>query len=183
MTRALALLRIAAAVVVGLVLVNAFVARPYEIPSDSMQPTLEPGQSVLTNRLAYRFSEPRRGDIVVFHPPAGARACGVPRPPRAPCPRPRREHADVTFIKRVVAVPGDQVAVRAGRPVVNGRAAPETFATLPCRPPSLCDLPDAIVVPENHVFVMGDSRGASIDSRYWGPVPRAWVVGEAVLAY
>jgi signal peptidase I len=176
-------LRIAVGVAVGLALVNAFVARPYTVPSDSMRPTLEPGDGVLVSRLAYRLSAPRRGDVVVLHPPAGARDCGVAREPLQACPRPRGRRERRTFIKRVVALPGDRLAVRGGRPVVNGRAAREPMVTLPCRPPSRCELPDAIVIPPGHVFVMGDNRGASVDSRHWGPVPRAWIVGEAVLAY
>jgi signal peptidase I len=179
----LELAQIAAAVAVGIVLVEALVARPYSIPSDSMQPTLDPGAHVLVSRLAYRFGEPRRGDIVVFHPPARARVCGVERRPQTPCPHPARERSDATFIKRVVAVGGDRLAVRDGLPIVNGRPADEPFATLPCRPPGLCDLPQEIVIEPDHYFVMGDSRGASIDSRYWGPIPRAWLIGEALLRY
>jgi signal peptidase I len=174
-------------VAAGLLLVGALIARPYGIPSDSMAPTLKPGEHLLVSRLAYRFADPAPGDIVVFHPPAGAagggRTCGVTRPGGQACPQPTRERADETFVKRVIAGPGQRVTVRRGRPVVDGRPVAEPFTTRACRPPSLCDLPREIVVPPGHYFVMGDSRGGSIDSRYWGPVPREWVIGEAVLKY
>ena len=178
---------IALGVLAGLAITQALVVRPYDIPSDSMRPTLAEGDHVLVNRLAFRLGSPAAGDIVVFHPPAGAigggRRCGAPRRPDEPCALPTRERAGETFVKRVVALPGDRIAVRDGRAVVNGRRRAEASATEPCRPPSLCDLPRAVVVPEGHYFVMGDNRGASVDSRYWGPVPRDWLIGEALLRY
>ena len=184
---AIELLLIGAGVIAGLVVAQALVVRPYEIPSDSMEPTLGAGEHVIVSRIAYRLGDPAPGDIVVFHPPAGAAGggarCGVERPRGQACPRPTAERADTTFVKRVVAGPGDRIAIRRGRPVVNGRPVREPFATRPCRPPSLCDLPREIVVPPDHYFMMGDSRGGSIDSRYWGPVPREWLIGEAVLKY
>ena len=103
------------AVALGLALgIQALLVKPYRIPSESMVPTLEVGQRVLVNRIGKRFSEPSVGDVVVFHPPAGSESdtCGNPElDDDQPCNRPTSERADVNFIKRVVAGPGDTIAV------------------------------------------------------------------------
>ena len=103
------------AVALGLALgIQAFLVKPYRIPSESMVPTLQIGQRVLVNRIGARFSTPEVGDVVVFHPPAGAEqdnTCGSGPPPAGkPCDKPTPTRADVNFIKRVVAGPGDRIA-------------------------------------------------------------------------
>lgn len=176
------------AVALGLALgIQAFLVKPYRIPSESMVPTLEIGQRVLVNRIGMRFGEPEVGDVAVFHPPRGAEElgeqCGAGRPREGqPCAEPTRERADVNFIKRVVAGPGDEVAVRNGRVFLNGRRQREPYIT-PCGGGPGCDLPVPITVPEGHYFMMGDNRGASDDSRFWGPVPEDWIVGPAFATY
>jgi signal peptidase I len=176
------------AVALGLALgIQAFLVKPYRIPSESMVPTLEVGQRVLVNRIGMRFGDPEVGEVVVFHPPRGAEElgeqCGGGRPPEgAPCAEPTQEPADVNFIKRVVAGPGDEIAVRNGHVILNGERQREPFAA-PCGGGGGCDLPDPITVPEDHYFVMGDNRGASDDSRFWGPVPREWIIGPAFATY
>lgn len=172
---------------VGLaLLIQALAIKPYQIPSGSMEPTLAIDQRVLVNRIKYRFVDPDVGDIVVFHPPKGAdngRQCGVEREPRQPCPEPTPQSSDLNFIKRIVAGPGDTVAVVAGQPVVNGVEAEEDFIT-PCRGSGGgCDLPEGIEVPPDHYFMMGDNRGASDDSRFWGPVSRDEIIGQAFVTY
>jgi len=170
--------------------VQAYAVKPYRIPSRSMEPTLTVGDRVLVNRAAHRLgAEPKIGDIVVFHPPAGAdaepAACGSERTGEstpAPCERPTAEPSEQTFIKRVVALGGDTVALRDGHVVRNGRRAAEPFAAH-CGHGGDCDYPRAITVPRGHVFLLGDNRAGSLDSRYWGPVPVAWVIGEAVAEY
>ena len=102
------------------------------------------------------------------------RARGRRRRARA---RPRRRPTQ-TFIKRVVAVGGDTIAVRDGHAIRNGRRAAEPFAA-PCGGGDGCDFPRAITVPDGSVFLLGDNRGGSLDSRFWGPVPVSWVIGEA----
>ena len=99
---------------VGLALViQAFVVKPYVIPSGSMKPTLETGQRVLVQRIGYHFSDPQIGDIVVFHPPEGAESerCGTEPPPGEVCTDTVDEHQDENFIKRVVATPGDTLKI------------------------------------------------------------------------
>src|SRR4029450_11547893 len=107
------------AVALGLALgIQAFLVKPYRIPSPSMVPTLVEGQRILVNRIGNRFSDPEIGDIVVFHPPAGAeeRAGGGSGPPPEgqPCDTRTEQRADVNFVKRVVAGPGDRIAIEDG---------------------------------------------------------------------
>jgi signal peptidase I len=174
-------------VALGLALgIQAFLVKPYRIPSESMVPTLEVGQRVLVNRIGARFSDPKVGDVVVFHPPAGAEQSnecgGGPPPPSQACATPTDERADVNFIKRVVAGPGDRIAIRDGHVVLNGKRQKETFVE-PCGGGEACDLPREITIPADHYFMMGDNRGSSDDSRFWGPVPRKWIIGEAFATY
>ncbi len=181
------------AVALGLAFaIQAWVVKPYKIPSGSMEPTLTVGQRVLVNRFIYNFHEPRVGDIVVFHPPAGAESsdeCGVtiggrqPIEVGRPCPRPTPEQSGETFIKRVVAVGGDTVSVKNGHPVINGVEKTDEPYINPCGNVQECNLPKPIKVPQGYFFMMGDNRGESDDSRYWGPVPKAWIVGEAFATY
>lgn len=167
--------------------IQAFIVKPYAIPSESMVPTLQVGQRVLVNRISFGLgADPKVGDVVVFHPPAGAegtgRQCGVQRKPGQACPRPTEERADTNFIKRVVAGPGDRLRIEDGHPVVNGKVTQEDFIR-PCRGADICNLPEEITIPPGHYFMMGDNRGASDDSRYWGPVPRDWIIGKAFFTY
>jgi signal peptidase I len=175
------------ALALGLALaIQAWLIKPYQIPSESMEPTLDVGQRVLVNRFLYHFSDPGIGDIVVFHPPAGAdngTECGVPHSPRQSCPRPTVAESSQNFIKRIVAGPGDTLSVRDGHPVVNGIEKTDEPYTIPCGDAAACNLPKPIVVPPDSYFMMGDNRGASDDSRFWGPVPRKWIIGKAFATY
>jgi signal peptidase I len=151
-----------------------------------MEPTLDVGQRVLVNRFLYHFTDPSIGDIVVFHPPAGADSgteCGAPHSPEQPCPRPTKAESSQNFIKRIVAGPGDTVSIRDGHPVVNGVEKTDEPYINPCGGGSACNLPKPITVPPGDYFMMGDNRGASDDSRFWGPVPRSWIIGEAFATY
>jgi signal peptidase I len=175
------------AVALGLALgIQAFLVKPYRIPSESMVPTLEIGQRVLVNRIGARFGDPDVGDIVVFHPPAGAEqdnTCGSGPPPEGQvCDQPTPDKADVNFIKRVVAGPGDRIAIDDGHVILNGKRQQESFMR-PCGGGSDCDFPREVTVPADHYFMMGDNRGASDDSRFWGPVPRDWIIGGAFATY
>jgi len=175
------------AVALGLALgIQAFLVKPYKIPSESMVPTLQIGQRVLVNRIGARFSDPDVGDVVVFHPPAGAEQddmCGEEPPMGQVCLKPTRRRADVNFIKRVVAGPGDRLQVINGRVILNGKRQKEPFIR-PCEGGAgECDFPREVTIPAGHYFMMGDNRGSSDDSRYWGPVPRKWIVGPAFGTY
>ncbi len=179
---------VVAAIAIAL-LVQAFLVKPYRIPSGSMEPTLDIGQRVLVNRVEGRFGHPSIGDIVVFKPPAGAdqqpARCGAPGQgdgTRTACSRPTAEKSDQTFIKRVVGLGGDRLNIRDGRVVRNGTLQRESY-TAPCQGGPGCTFARTITVPKDHVFLMGDNRGASDDSRFWGPVPESWIIGEAFATY
>ncbi len=173
-------------VAIGLALgIQAFLVKPFRIPSESMVPTLAVGQRVLVDRVSPHFSEPGRGDIVVFNPPTGAEegSCGdLGNPADRPCPEPTSTRSETNFIKRVVAGPGDRVKVIDGQAIVNGRPQKEPFVR-PDGDCPICDLPVEITIPPGHFFMMGDNRGASADSREWGPVPEDWVIGRAFFTY
>ncbi len=166
--------------------IQAWLIKPYQIPSESMEPTLDVGQRVLVNRFLYHFTDPGIGDIVVFHPPTGAdkgTECGVPHSPRQACPRPTVTESSQNFIKRIVAGPGDTLSIRNGHPVVNGVVKTDEPYTMPCGSSGACNLPKPITIPPDYYFMMGDNRGASDDSRFWGPVPRKWIIGKAFATY
>ncbi len=173
------------AVALGLALgIQAFLVKPFRIPSESMVPTLEISQRVLVDRLSMRFSDPDRGDIVVFKPPKGAddNVCGVEHPDNQACPRPTAQRSDTNFIKRIVAVPGDRLSVIDGRVYIDGKRQNEPFirADASC---AICNLPRPITIPPGYFFMMGDNRGESADSREWGPVPKKWIIGNAFFTY
>jgi signal peptidase I len=175
------------AIAVGLaLLIQAFIVKPYRIPSGSMEPTLAIGQRVLANRL---IDHPSVGDIVVFHPPAGAdplnARCGDPSEgtghPQA-CDEPTAAESSQTFIKRVVAGPGDTITITDGHVTRNGVAEKDSYINQ-CGTGSQCTFPKPIKVPPGDYFMMGDNRGFSDDSRFWGPVPDKWVIGVAFFTY
>lgn len=173
------------AVALGLALViQAVLVKPFRIPSESMEPTLNVNQRVLVDRVSFRFSSPSRGDIVVFKPPTGAdsNVCGVRRLAEQVCARSTPEHSDTNFIKRVVAVPGDRIQVIESRVYIDGRRQDEPYIH-PDPSCGICNLPQPVTVPAGHFFMMGDNRGASADSREWGPVPEDWIVGNAFFTY
>ncbi len=172
--------------------IQAFAIKPYRIPSGSMLPTLKIGQRILVDRASHRLgADPKIGDITVFTPPKGAEtgACGDPGEgpfydggpaTRRSCAKPTPQQASTTFVKRVVGLPGDTIAVVNGHVVRNGKLAKEPFA-------SSCGGGDCnlapIKVPVGDYFLMGDNRGNSDDSRFWGPVPRSWIIGKAIATY
>jgi signal peptidase I len=153
-----------------------------------MEPTLDVGQRVLVNRFLYHFDDPAIGDVVVFHPPAGADGgeedeCGVRPKTGEACPQPTEGRSDQNFIKRIVAGPGDTLSIKEGHPVVNGVEQKDEPFINPCGSGGPCNLPRTITIPADHYFMLGDNRGASQDSRFWGPVPRDWIIGEAFATY
>jgi len=192
------------ALALGLALaIQAWIVKPYQIPSESMEPTLDVGQRVLVNRFLYHFTDPGIGDIVVFHPPAGADEegiggeCGAPPGAGEPCSTPTEAESSENFIKRLVAGPGDRVRIIHGQAIVNGAVseAANGAARHNCgeplppsawkdvRPDGECNFPKAITIPPGHYFMMGDNRAFSKDSRFWGPVPRKWIIGKAFATY
>jgi signal peptidase I len=157
---------------------QAWAIKPYKIPSGSMEPTFNIGQRVLANRFIYDFEDPSVGDIIVFHPPGSGIddiPCGVEHSSSQPCPQSIEEESGETFTKRIVAGPGDKLSIHNGHPVVNGVENKDEPYTYPC---PTCNLPKPITIPPNEYFLMGDNRGGSYDSRFWGPIPRDWIIGK-----
>ena len=157
--------------------VRTFVAQAYYIPSASMTPQLEVNDRVVVSKLAYDLHDPRRGDIVVFDAPPG-----LPAPPdhaSAPIRFIRRLFQPSTqeYIKRIVALPGERVEARQGRILVNGKRLVEPY--LP--PGTVTQDFTPRVVPHGRLWVMGDNRSNSEDSRVFGPIRRSSVVGRAVV--
>ncbi|HUW01045.1 MAG TPA: signal peptidase I [Acidimicrobiales bacterium] len=152
------------AVIVGALaialLIQAFLFQAYLIPSGSMQPTLDIGDRVLVNKLSYRSSEPSRGDIIVFKRPPG---------------QPESEIKDL--IKRVVGLPGETLEAVDGQVLVDGEPIDESY--LPDRTQTT-NLPQT-TVPDHTVFVMGDNRTESFDSRFFGPIDTDLIEGRAIL--
>jgi signal peptidase I len=144
--------------------VRPVVAAPFYVGSRSMVPTLKVWDRVLIDKLAYDLEEPQRGDIVLFESPDGDKD---------------------PLIKRVVALPGDSVELRKGELLVNGERVEESYLhRRPCVHgiPRTCSFgPET--VPKNHVFVMGDNRANSFDSRFFGPVPEKNLIGEALFRF
>jgi signal peptidase I len=166
-------------------LIQAFLIKPYRIPSESMVPTLKVGQRVLVNRIGNRFGSPSIGDVVVFHPPQGSdtNTCGdLRKKPDQACDLPTPKAAKVNFIKRVVAGPGDTLYIKGGHAYVNGKRQKDDF-TQPCEGGTGCDFTTPIKIPAGYWFMMGDNRGESDDSRFWGPVKRSWIIGGAFATY
>jgi signal peptidase I len=182
-------LTVAAALVLAL-LVEAFVVKPYRIPSGSMEPTLKIDQRILVNRLGADFGSPKIGDIVVFHPPADYATCADARqgaaaegaPAAQACDLAQHAESSVTFVKRVVGLPGDRLRIVNGHVIRNGQREPDGY-TIPCGSSSVCNFRGTIVVPRNDFYMMGDNRPDSDDSRFWGPVPKAWIIGQAFFTY
>jgi signal peptidase I len=157
----------------------------YRVPSGAMLPTLKVGQLVTVDNAVMRARPPRLGEIVVASPPSGMSAnpprCGAPGEGvghRRMCAVPTASPLAEMLIKRVVGLPGDRLSLRNGHIVRNGSPEPDGYIT-PCRPAGLpeCNFPQSVVVPAGEYFVLGDNRGASDDSRFWGPIKRGWITG------
>ncbi|MDX6521786.1 MAG: signal peptidase [Gaiellales bacterium] len=152
---------------------NWFV-KPYRIPSASMEPTLRSGDRVLVSRFIYRFHDPRRGDVIVFHPP-GTGDTAV---------RGAKTEASVYYIKRIIGLPGETVEGMKGH--VEICSAPQVGCHVLKEPylaqGTMTDFAP-VRVPQGQYFMMGDNRAVSDDSRYWGTLPRANIIGEAFATY
>jgi signal peptidase I len=179
-----AILGLAILAVVGYVLAaNVFKSdtKTYTVPSEAMEPTYSPGDKISVNENAYSDSSPTVGDVVIFHPPRGADVgteCGIPVRFEELCPKPTGGQSNQVFLKRIVAGPRDTVSIRKGHPVVNGNLETDEPYAAPCGNSSICNMKPTITVPQGDYFMLGDNRGASDDSRFWGPVPQAWVIGK-----
>ena len=163
-------------------LVKTFVAQAFFIPSESMVHTLEVGDRVLVSRMSYRLHEPHRGDIVVFTSPFQTEGPGDN--PALPTRIIHtflesvglRQPSTEDFIKRVIALPGETVEGTNGKIFINGRQLVEPYLA----EDPVGDFP-AKSIPKDHVWVMGDNRNRSSDSRVFGPISESKIVGRSIL--
>jgi signal peptidase I len=156
--------------------------KQYKVTSGSMEPTLRVGERVA----AAATSSPQVGDIVVFHPPTGARpkdpVCGSVAQGTGStqaCDLPVAQESRAVFVKRVVAGPGDLISIVDGHVVLNGAPQSEPYIES-CATGAACSFPKPVRVPAGEYYVLGDNRGVSDDSRFWGPVPSGWILGTVV---
>ena len=165
-------------------LLKTLVAQAFYIPSESMTPQLEVNDRVLVSKLAYRLHPPHRGDIVVFDCPQSS--CPEEEESGSVVVRVLRAVAEGVgviqpsteeFIKRVIGLPGETLEARGGQVYVNGRRLIEPYLPAGTRTASL----PLTRVPAGRLFVMGDNRDNSSDSRVFGPIPRSTVVGRTIL--
>jgi signal peptidase I len=145
------------AVVIAL-LIHVFLAQATRVYGQSMQPNLHTNERLVVEKLSYHFHGPRRGDVVVLHDPT--------------------DGSSELLIKRVIGLPGERVTIADGRVFIDGVALEEPYLNQPTDSSGRSWL-----VPPLHVFVMGDNRGASRDSRVFGPVPLEKIVGRALVRY
>lgn len=146
-------------------LIRTFIIAPFKIPSGSMRPTLIERDRILVSKFIYRFQEPQRGDIVVFR---------YPENPKRP------------FIKRLVGLGGDRVEIRDGRLYVNGEVLDGTgiFAGNHYENQGPYGQAGQVIqVPADQLFVLGDNSASSHDSRFWGFVPRNYLIGKALCIF
>jgi signal peptidase I len=150
---------IAAALLLAL-LIKAFLFQAFYIPSESMVPTLNKNDRVLVNKLSYKFHDVHRGDIVVFEAPPG-------------------EEDDIKdLVKRVIGLPGDQIAFKDGVVYLNGSPLDESYLPEGTITSQTCNVAAQVTVPANSYWVMGDNRQASKDSRCFGAIPKGDIVGR-----
>jgi len=183
--------------------VKSLVAQAFYIPSVSMVPTLKVHDRVVVSRVAYRMHPPHRGDIVVFDEPPAAQAAipirkvhvswpVLPLEDRILAKKPiERGHVVVfkfpedptrDFIKRVIGLPGETVDIHGGHVYIDGQLLVEPYlppGTVTVGAPGAVKLP--ITVPPDQVWLMGDNRSQSFDSRYWGTVKRSHLIGRAIV--
>lgn len=151
----------------GLSLVFAFgirtlVAEPRYVASGSMLPTLEVNDRLMVDKLSYHWSNPERGDIVVFSPTEEL----------------KRRNLKDTFIKRLIGLPGEKVEIKGGRVYINDKLLREKYIA-----EKLVYQWGPVTVPSQSYLVMGDNRDNSYDGRYWGFVPRDNIIGKAVVRF
>jgi len=175
-------LTLAVAVAIALA-AQAYVIKPYRVPTESMVPTLEPGDRVLADRLTLRFRDPHRDEIVVFHPPSCPEVISKNGVCDTPLLSKRNGTSDQTFIKRVIGLPGDTLYSKNGRVWIK----PQNGTAFQLKEPYLhgqeTNIPGRVTVPKAYYFMLGDNRTNSEDSRVWGPEARKDIIGIARMRY
>ncbi len=155
------------------VLLRTFVVATYSIPSGSMEPTLQIGDRIVVDKLSYHLHGVDRGNIIVFSTPTNEKCAGPPV-------------ADL--VKRVIGLPGETISLAGGRVYIDGHVLPEPWLpaatrteTFPGPSAQPYSLHHPYLIPGGDVYVMGDNRNFSCDSRYWGPIKETTIVGKVDL--
>lgn len=146
------------------VVIYLFIVQPHEVKGSSMEPNFHNNEYILTDKISYRFDEPKRGDVIIFKAPV---------------------NPDVDYIKRIIALPSEKVKVHNGEVYVNNERLNELYLEnpTPLFPNSMLKDNAEIMVPDGFYFVMGDNRPHSSDSREFGPIDKKLIIGKAVFRY
>lgn len=146
------------------IVIYLFILTPNQVKGASMEPTFHSGDYILTSRITYKFRNPQRGDVIVFRSP---------------------KNPDIEYIKRIIGLPGDKILIENGEVYVNGIKLEETYISAKTNlwEGGYVQEGVSITVPENHVFVMGDNRPRSSDSREFGPIPIESIIGQVFYRY
>lgn len=146
------------------VVVYLFLVQPHEVKGNSMEPNFHNNEYILTDKISYRFSDPKRGDVVIFKSP---------------------KNPDVDYIKRIIGIPGEKVKIQSGFVYINDKKINEVYLreNTVLYPGSSMQEGADIIIPENYYFVMGDNRSHSSDSREFGPISQANIIGRAFMRY
>jgi signal peptidase I len=147
-----------------------------------MEPTLKLGDTVLVDTKAYADTSPAIGDVVAFHPPRDAvnEVCGRTMAVGTMCNRPEATEGREEYVKRIVAGPRDLVAMVNGDVIRNGQGQRVGTIQRCTTSDSNCSFPKPSKIPPGMWFMLGDNRGQSNDSRYWGPIPTSWIIGKVI---
>ncbi len=140
-------------------LIRFYLIQPFVVDGSSMEPTFYNGDYLLVNKLSYRLHSPKRGDVIIFHPPNSPR---------------------LNYIKRIIALPGEQIQIKNGEIFINGAKLEEKYIPAEItlvRNSQAANLEQKLAA--NEYFVLGDNRGHSSDSREWGNVPSTNIIGRA----
>lgn len=152
------------------VVIYMFLVQPHQVNGNSMWPNFLSGEYLLTDKLSYRFQEPQRGDVIIFH-----------APPNANCPK----QLQCDFVKRIIALPNETVGIANGQVLIEGKRLNESYLDDDSNQMTLTRSADSfsIKLDSNEYFMMGDNRAHSSDSRAWGPIEKEDIVGKAWLRY
>jgi len=150
-------------------IVYLFLLQPHQVNGQSMEPTFQDGDYVLTDKISYKLGNPERGDVVVFRAPPGAN-----------CP----VGTGCDFIKRIIALPGEMVEINNDQFFINSLPLDEDYLSEGVKTDSGQFTNDGVVqLGSNEYFVVGDNRPYSSDSRVWGPIDKSMIVGKAFFRY
>jgi len=146
------------------VVIYLFIVQPHEVKGSSMEPSFQNNEYIITDKISYRFSDPQRGDVIIFKAPL---------------------NPDVDYIKRIIGLPGERIKISLGKVYVNGKQLTESYLAdnTPIFPGGFMQEGVEVEVMENHYFVMGDNRPHSQDSREFGPISRKLIIGKAIFRY